>query len=502
MARPLVCLCLTGKTLEEDATIVRKYKKYLDIVELRADFLEQDEQLRIRDFPSMVNVPVILTIRRKIDGGRYMEGESSRTMLFARALAFADSDTRKNFAYVDFEEDFHVPGLQDAALAFGIKIIRSCHKMTEPVSDIAEHFRKMRTTGFEIPKISFMPRTLHDVTRAFKEAEKLEHSEQILCAMGALGFPTRVLSAKLHSYLTYTSPSETLGNLFSIGHIDPITLENLYHFHSIDETTKIFGITGFPLKYTSSPKIQNAFFAEKQMNAVYIPFKSATIEDALEFADTLKVRGFSVTIPHKESAITLLREADAVAESIGACNTVVKENGHWKGYNTDCSGFLKALLEFTGFKNLKHMKVAVIGAGGASRAICCAVKELGGKACVFNRTLEKAKLIAEKYGFDYATLGPESQEKLKKYSQLIIQTTSKGMGIKEPSNAENDPIWFYAFTGKEIVCDIIYEPEVTPVMARADAAGCKVSNGLSMLKYQAESQFELFKGVYTNAESE
>ena len=74
MARPLVCLCVTGKTLAEDVYIVERYKNYIDIVELRVDFLEQDERLKIRDFPSMVDVPVILTIRRKIDGGQYVEG--------------------------------------------------------------------------------------------------------------------------------------------------------------------------------------------------------------------------------------------------------------------------------------------------------------------------------------------------------------------------------------------------------------------------------------------
>ena len=144
MARPLVCLCLTGKTLEEDLSIVEKYRDYLDVVELRVDFLEQDERLKIRDFPEMAKVPVILTIRRQIDGGQYVEGEASRTMLFARALSFANSDSTKNFAYVDFEEDYHVPSLEDAAMAFGTKIIRSFHDMENPVTYIVKKFNSMR----------------------------------------------------------------------------------------------------------------------------------------------------------------------------------------------------------------------------------------------------------------------------------------------------------------------------------------------------------------------
>ena len=228
-------------------------------------------------------------------------------------------------------------------------------------------------------------------------------------------------SERLHSYLTYTSPSELLGNLLEIGHTDPITLEKTYHFHSISEKTKIFGITGYPLKITSSPELQNGMFEKTNLDAVFIPFKSETIEDSLDFAKTLDIQGFSVTIPHKETVIPLIRNIDEKAESIGACNTVVRYGDDWKGYNTDALGFEKALLEFTGTKDLKGKKVAIIGAGGASRAIAYVIKELGAKACVFNRTLAKARLIAEKYGFDYATLGPESLEKLNKYSDVIVQ---------------------------------------------------------------------------------
>lgn len=496
MARPLVCLCLTGKTLEEDLSIVEKYRDYLDVVELRVDFLEQDERLKIRDFPEMAKVPVILTIRRQIDGGQYVEGEASRTMLFARALSFANSDSTKNFAYVDFEEDYHVPSLEDAAMAFGTKIIRSFHDMENPVTDIVKKFNSMRKTGFEIPKIAFMPHSLKDVLAVFKQAESLKNSQQILCAMGPLGLPTRLLSEKLNSFLTYTSPSELLGNLLEIGHTDPFTLNNVYRYRKINENTKIFGITGFPLKVTSSPELHNSNFENSNMNAVYIPFKSESIDDAMDFAKQLNIKGFSVTIPHKETVIPLLREIDSEAEEIGACNTVINFNGTWKGYNTDCIGFEKALLEFSKLKNLKHKKVAIIGAGGASRAICYEIKKLGGKACVFNRTLAKARLVAEKYGFEYATLGPENLEKLRKYSDIIVQTTSKGMGATEQSNMDNDPIWFYDFNGKELVYDIVYSPDVTPIMARADAAGCSVCNGFTMLKYQGDAQFELFKKVY------
>ena len=107
MNKPLICLTLTGKTLLEDAELVKKYAQHIDIAELRVDHLNEDERLNVRKFPAMIGVPCILTIRRVEDGGLYDSGEFSRTALFGRALAYADQNPTKNFAYVDFEEDFN-----------------------------------------------------------------------------------------------------------------------------------------------------------------------------------------------------------------------------------------------------------------------------------------------------------------------------------------------------------------------------------------------------------
>ena len=492
MSKSRICLCLTAKTVKEDLALIEKYRPYIDLVELRVDLLEEDERLEVRDFPAKAGIPCILTIRRTVDGGEFSEGEAARSMLFARALAFPNEDPKKNFAYVDFVEDFRISSLQDAALAYGTKIIRSFHDMNDPLPSISEKLKTMRASSFEIPKIAFMPHSLRDVTKMYKEMRQFEDSDQIVVAMGAIGLPSRILANRFHSYLSYTSPEDLDLILKDIGHTDPKTLEEIYHFHEIDDETKLFGITGWPLKYTSSPKLHNDSFKRESINAVYFPFKAEKAIEAIEFADVFGVQGFSVTIPHKEEIIKHLFSYDKKVEKIGACNTVVKQEGLWIGYNTDCTGFSRALLEFTGTKNLKGRKVAIIGAGGAAKAVVYAVKELGGKACIFNRTVSKARALGKKYGFEYATLGSESIPLLKKYSDIIIQTTSKGMGSTEESNESNDPLWFYDFYGAEMIYDIIYEPEVTPIMARAQKAGCKVRNGYTMLKYQGEEQFRLF----------
>lgn len=494
MERPKICLCLTGKTLAEDMEILETYRNWIDMVELRVDYLDRDERMHIRKFPQMAGIPCILTIRRRIDGGLYVEGEASRTMLFARGLAFADQDVRKNFAYVDLEEDFYVPSLQDAALAFGTKIIRSAHEMNGPIDDIPSRLAKMRITGFEIPKIACMPRNLTDVTRMFQQAATLEPGQQILCAMGPLGLPSRILADKINSYLTFVSPPSA-ENLKSIGHIDPLTMNKIYDFRAIDKNTDIYGIIGYPLEATESPTIHNGGYRNHGMNACYIPIRCETVDEAMNFAKITGIKGLSVTVPHKESILPHLVEKSPEVQKIGACNTIVRTECGWYGYNTDAEGVMLALQEFLETDNLNHSKVAIIGAGGAARAVAYAVRQLGAKACIFNRTVSRAKVIADAFGFQWATLGPESLSLFVKYSEIIIQTTSKGMGATLPATEENDPLYFYDFNGNETVYDIVYHPEITPVMHRAAAAGCKVSNGYSMLQYQAYRQFKYFTGV-------
>ncbi len=494
MNQPLVCMTLTGKTLDEDLKLVKKYEKYIDIVELRVDHLDEDEQLYARRFPAMIYQPCILTIRRDIDGGLFTGGEFARTNLYARALAFANPDKSKNFAFVDFEDDFHIPSIQDAAMAFGVKIIRSYHNMKDPVTNIRERCDIMRKTGYEIPKIAFMPHSLSDVLNLIKEGERMTQYEHILCAMGPLGFPSRILASYTNSFLTYVSPQEVLENTKAIGHIDPVTINDVYHFHSINQDTSLYGITGWPLVKTSSPEIHNKGYAAKGMNAVYIPYRSPLIADTLSFCEGIGVKGLSVTIPHKESVLYYLHEQSPEVVQIGACNTIVRKNNKWLGYNTDAPGFRRALEEFLGPVKIKHKKVAVIGAGGAAKAIVYVLKQMGARVCIFNRTVETAAQLADKYGFNYCQLDAHCAAKLDEYSTLIVQTTSVGMNAEGPSNSENDPIYFYDFRGNELLFDIVYEPATTPVMKRASLAGCRVCNGFKMLEYQGYEQFKLFTG--------
>jgi 3-dehydroquinate dehydratase/shikimate dehydrogenase len=484
-----VCLCLTGKTLDRDLEILNKYRKYVDIAELRADCLDPDERFLLRRFPGMANIPVILTIRRNIDGGGYVGGEGARITLLSMGLAFADADRRRNFAYVDLEEDLNVPSLEEAARAFGTRIIRSYHNMNAVDAGLTAKLRNLRRVGDELVKVAVMPRNLDDVIRVYEAGKATLDIEKILLCMGDFGINTRILAEQLGSFLSYTAvKGEQDFPAAAPGQLDPRELVDTYRFREITPATRIFAVTGFPLKVSASPPFFNTVFSIERNDAVYIPVPADSINSFIRLAEELKIAGVSVTVPYKEAVLPFLSYMSDEVIYIGACNTVVASPQGWMGYNTDAPGFSDSLLEFSGRRNLRGRKITIVGAGGAARAIASAVYQLKGKALILNRTAIRAREVALPYSFAWAGLDNRGIELMNAYSDIIIQTTPVGMA----PNVEDDPLEFYQFTGKELVMDIIYKPEKTKCLRRAEAAGCRICNGYDMLLRQARYQYKFF----------
>jgi 3-dehydroquinate dehydratase/shikimate dehydrogenase len=503
-----ICLCLTGKTLAQDLETLELYRKYVDLAELRVDCLDPDERFLIRRFPEMAGVPVILTVRRTVDGGFFKGGDGSRISLLSRGLAFADVDRRRNFAYVDLEEDLNVPSLEEAARTFGTRIIRSYHNTQGGADEnLAAKLRGLRRMGDEIPKAAVMPNSLEDALRLYKAAAETAGIEKIILGMGRYGVNTRILAEKMGSYMSYTSAVAGLtdshadkqdGNdrgkdtvpLGAPGQLNPRELTEVFRFREITGKTSIFGVVGYPLNATSSPLFFNRVFTEEKTDAVYVPFPADTLQSFLELAELLNIRGVSVTVPYKEEIIPYLLTRSEEVKSVGACNTIVGTPAGWMGYNTDTRGFSDSLLNFLDKPNLRGKKVTIIGAGGAARAVAAEVFRLKGKALILNRTPLRARRLALPYHFKWAATDNAAAELVESYSDIIIQTTPVGM---EP-NVEADPLEDYKFTGREKVMDIIYKPERTRFLSRAIKAGCAVINGYDMLLRQAMYQYRFFMG--------
>ena len=485
---PKICLVLTENTIDKNIQLIERYRPWIDIVELRADFLDPQELLYIRRFPKLARIPAILTIRRFLDGGAFKGGEGSRITLFARGLSFADTEPLNNFAFLDLESDVQASSLEEAAQAFNIGIIRSVHSIKAPIKDIAAKIRDIWRTDDEIVKIAYKANNLGDATAVFRDVSKL-NGQHILIAMGKYGIPSRILASKLHSSIVYTMPREYIAKQhIEQEFIDPITLNTLYRFRAIHEDTAIYGVAGADTTKSLSPAIHNKGFDQKGINAVYIPISGTNIKEVIEFAEYTGIAGLSITHPFKFDVIPFLDSIGPISTACGAVNTVLFNGEKRQGFNTDIDGFSRALQEFLYVHSLRFKHIAIIGAGGAAHAIANAVHQLHGNACIFDRSAEKAKKLAERYKFRWAVLDLASARTLKKYSDIIIQATSVGMHEGE------DPLEFYSFSGSEKVFDVIYVPEKTALLKRAEAAGCNICNGYDMLRYQAYRQFELFTG--------
>ena len=259
-SRTRICLTLTGRTLAEDVAQYNSQRYFTDLVELRVDLLEPAERAKAADFPAMVPVPVILTFRRKVDGGAFEGPESERVAFFNQTIRQSNNQPNR-FAYVDFEEDFRHDDLSALARAAGVKAVRSMHDFTGPVPDIVAKCRELRGDSEDVPKIAFMPKTAADVERLFAETVDFTDVPHVLCAMGPLGLVSRVLAVRTHSLWTYAS----VGGLGKIGHVTPYDLVRTYRVRSITPSAQVMRVPA------EEVELANLRFADEDEDVVALP---------------------------------------------------------------------------------------------------------------------------------------------------------------------------------------------------------------------------------------
>lgn len=245
-------------------------------------------------------------------------------------------------------------------------------------------------------------------------------------------------------------------------------------------------VMGFPIKNSKSQVMQTAGFKalgiENQF--VYLPseVKPANLKTAVEAIRDLGVKGVSVTMPYKEEVIKYIDALDDDAEEIGAVNTIVNEEGVLTGYNTDWIGAITALEKRS---RLEGKRAAVLGAGGAARAIVFGLLRKNAEVKVFNRSLEKGREFSKEFDVEFA--GMEDIKEISEYD-IIINATSVGMG------EEKSPIDKNLINENHLVFDIVYSPVETQLIKDARSAGAVVIYGYEMLLYQGVEQFKMFTG--------
>ena len=264
------------------------------------------------------------------------------------------------------------------------------------------------------------------------------------------------------------------------------------------------GVFGDPVAHSLSPQMQNAALKHCQIDMQYVRFQISPDElrEALKLIRDLKFVGVNLTVPHKIAALELVDDLEESAKSIGAVNAV-KNNGKLHGLNTDGKGFARAIREEF-VVDLRDLRVMILGAGGAARAIAmqCA-KENCERLVIANRTLEKGKKLADELRDFFAgprVLGPVARLQAIAWDEaafrfqignvdLIVNATPLGLNRSDPS-----PIPTRLLAPHLMVYDTIYSERRTPFVSAAVEAGARGANGLSMLLHQGALAFETWFG--------
>ena len=265
------------------------------------------------------------------------------------------------------------------------------------------------------------------------------------------------------------------------------------------------GVFGDPVAHSLSPQMQNAALKHCQIDMQYVRFQISPDElrEALKLIRDLKFVGVNLTVPHKIAALKLVDDLEESAKHIGAVNAIKVEREKLRGFNTDGRGFSRAIREEF-VVDLRDLRVMILGAGGAARAIAmqCA-KENCERLVIANRTLEKGKKLADELRDFFAgprVLGPVARLQAIAWDEaafrfqignidLIVNATPLGLHRSDPS-----PIPARLLAPHLMVYDTIYSERQTPFVSAAIEAGARGANGLSMLLHQGALAFEIWFG--------
>lgn len=432
-----------------------------DLIELRLDSVSDPD---VAGALAGRKRPVIVTCRPVWEGGEFTGSEDERRRILGEALALGAD-------YVDVEWR---AGFDDLiSLTGGRRIVLSMHDYTSMPGDLGESARAMRATGAEVIKIAGTANSLSDCVRLFDfGAAQGKQGGMVLIAMGEHGLASRVLAGRLESTWTYA------GAISSVGQLGAATMLEEYRFRSVTESTDVYGLVGSPVAHSVSPAMHNAAFRAARLDAVYLPLRAVDVDDFAAFARAIGLKGASVTIPFKVALYEHVDEAYAVARRIGAINTIRIVDGRWLGGNTDASGFLRPLQDR--HVPLRGMRAAILGAGGAARAVAIALTSSGVDVRVHARDRARAEEVAMIVSGGAGPWPPERGS-----WDLLVNCTPVGM-YPDP---DRTPVGAEALTGR-LVYDLVYSPKTTRLLREAELAGCETIGGLEMLVAQAREQFQ------------
>jgi len=468
-----ICGVAAAHTAREMAKLVRLAVRETPTVELRLDWLRDDSErkklLKWLKRCEWKGTTFLATCRRRVGGGEFA-GDAGAELYWLMQAREAGC------AWCDVEVETLRKSPQQSVRGFAVpqKVMLSIHdfRRTPP---LAKNMSVPASGGVDAIKIAAMAQTIADSLRLMKLARGSQRL--IVVPMGETGLPARILALREGSALAYAPVAAATAP----GQVSLQELKVLYRAHRLTRKTRVYGVIGNPIGHSLSPLLHNTGYAAARQDAVFLPFLVEELGDFLKAAPEFGVRGFSVTIPYKQTILRELDGCEPLAEKIGAVNTVtVRRDGTLYGSNTDYLGVLRALEKRV---TLSRSRVLIFGAGGAARATAFAVAQAGGQVFVCARRGNAARELARAVNGEVV-----ARPALRKREfDVIVNTTPLGMhpqeGISPLAAAE---------LNCSLVFDLIYTPLRTKLLQIAAAKGIKTVSGAEMFLAQGIAQWELW----------
>ncbi len=475
------------------------------LVELRLDHL----QTRVNFERLLGNrpTPVIITIRRPTDGGQWKLSEDARQMLLRGAIV-------EGVDYVDLED-----GVAAETPRYGkTQRIVSYHNFNETPADLDEIFERLAKQDPDIVKICTHANSPGDGMRMLEMVERRSKTlPTVGFCMGDMGVPSRVLCVRYGSPFTYCASDQHAA--VAPGMVWWEDMRKLYRVEKITPETRVYGVLADPVGHSLSPLIHNAAFAQLGMDdRVYLPMRVPR-EHLDEMLDTicpkLGVRGVSVTIPHKEAVIAKLDRVETGVKVVGACNTVLWEDGVRVGMNTDYQAAMAAMAEVLNQPHIpQHVRwtepnddpqtgepmaqplagktALILGSGGVGKALAVGLARRGAEVILTDIVTATADALAHKLNTDGGNARSILWEQ-RHFCKPDIVANCTPIGMYPHGDAT--PFEAKYMQPEMTFFDAVYNPENTLMLKDAREKGCATVSGLTMFVLQAGLQFERFTGV-------
>src|SRR5881296_568538 len=475
----IAAVILVGNAAEAERQARIALGKGADLVELRLDEIVDLGPKTIRHLAKSLGEHAIATNRSPGQGGAQRRGGAPRSALMKEICG-------QRFAYVDVELEEDGAGLDVLARVahdHGTRVIVS-HHFAEAVevhraSETLEACAARGDIAKVVTPVADFEAAIQliDVARVRTDRPR----PMILIGTGPAGMVTRALADALDQEIQYAS----WGNAAAPGQLPLATAARLRGREPI-----ILGLVGHPLEHSLSPLIHETALAALHLPAVYLPFDIPleSLDQFLLAVDRLRIRGFNVTHPLKESLSQRVDELDADAERLGAVNTVVVQDSWTVGHNTDVYGF-RVSLRALGLR-VGDRRSLVVGAGGAAKAVVHVLLREGASVQLTNRTIARADALADSFDEPVAVVPMKDLERLGPWD-LLVNATPIGMkGIENRLPVPEAIVAKAAF-----IYDLVYNPTTTPLLLVAQRLNRPGTSGLDMLLHQAAKAFELWTGA-------